>query len=109
MAGHDERDEGLEATEGGDGADKELTMADILRLRKSQKRRGRGGGVEFRAAEGKRNVGSGGGGLVLHDGEGNGEGGVEGKDGDEVGNVVRRFAPQTGFGGGRGLDVDKHM
>lgn len=80
----------------------EVSMAEILRLRNLKKKRV--GGVEFRAVETIR--GDDGGEMVVHNGEGNQDGGEEVT---EVDKVVRRFAPQTGIGGGRGMDVDRHM
>jgi hypothetical protein len=77
-----------------------VSMAEILRLRNLTKKKKRIGGVEFRAIENARD--DGGASLVLH---GNGEGGEEGA----VDKVVRRFAPQTGIGGTRGGEVDRHM
>ena len=72
----------------------EVPMAEILRLRKQKKRVG---GVEFRAAEVVRDES---GSLALH------ENGEEAEV--ESNKVVRRFAPQTGIGGG-GINVDRHM
>jgi hypothetical protein len=77
-----------------------VSMAEILRLRNLKKKRG--GGVEFRAAGTTREP-SDQDALVLHNGEGNGE------EVNDVDTVVGRFAPQTGIGGGGGMDVDRHM
>ncbi|KAG0650780.1 hypothetical protein D0Z07_2743 [Hyphodiscus hymeniophilus] len=77
----------------------EVSMAEILRLRNLKKKRV--GGVAFRAAEAVRGDADHGA-LVLHDGDGTAEE-------SEVDEVARRFAPQTGFGGGGGMDVDRHM
>ena len=78
----------------------QVSMAEILRLRKRGKRVG---GVEFKAVETIRDDD---GALVLHEGSEEGEEG----DGEAVSKVVRRFAPQMGFGGGTGTgDVDRHM
>ena len=35
--------------------------------------------------------------------------GGEGEEGSQTNKVVRQFAPQTGIGGGGGMDVDRHM
>lgn len=73
-------------------------MAEILRLRKKK----RVGGVEFRAAEAVREAGDSGD-LIVHDR-------AEGEEKEAaVDQVARRFAPQTGIGGGRAMDVDRHM
>ena len=88
----DNETEGMEGTE--------VSMSEIIRLRNLKKKRV--GGVEFRALEavrGDKDSGA----LVQHDEEKIGEEA-------EVDRVVRRFAPQTGIGGGgMGMDVDRHM
>ena len=74
-----------------------ISMAEILRLRNLKKKRV--GGVEFRAIESVRDED---GTLAVHENREGGEDGV-------VDKVVRRFAPQTGIGGTRGGEVDRHM
>ena len=90
-AGADNEAVGLEGTA--------VSMAEILRLRNLKKKRA--GGVEFRAVETVRGDEESDA-LVLHDEEKAGEEA-------EADRVVRRFAPQTGTGGGGSMDVDRHM
>jgi hypothetical protein len=89
------------ASEGEEVVGAQVSMADILSLRKLNKRIG---GVEFRSENQGHVSRDGEGALVVRQKGGGGEGHAQEQEGG-ISGVPRKFAPQTGTVG----DVNKHM